>query len=177
LRRGITRESAESTPFAADLAAQGRQGSWRSNSVTSTATPQIAERLAVEPDAETVRTDYVFLDNGESAMLATSWEPLAVTGGTPITFPEEGPFGGCGVVERMAAIGISVIRAVEHVTARPVLDDEAHQLDMPRGAIVIVLRRTYLTADHPVETADIIVAADRYEFRYEFPTVGAVGGG
>jgi GntR family transcriptional regulator len=57
-----------------------------------------------------------------------------------------------------------------------VLDGEAHLLDVPRGSIVIVIRRTYLAAERPVETADIIVAADRYEFSYEAPAAEAATG-
>jgi DNA-binding GntR family transcriptional regulator len=44
---------------------------------------------------------------------------------------------------------------------------------VPRGAIVIVVRRTYLAGERPVETADVVVAADRYEFSYEFTAVAA----
>jgi DNA-binding GntR family transcriptional regulator len=159
---------ADRAAFTAHLAGEGRTGTWRASSETTTAPPTIAERLAIEPGAEVVRTDYVFLDDDEPAMLTASWEPLAITGGTDVTFPEEGPYGGCGVAERMAAIGITVTGGTESVTARPVLNGEAHLLDVPRGAVVIVVRRTYLAGERPVETADIVVAADRYEFGYEF---------
>jgi DNA-binding GntR family transcriptional regulator len=173
LRRGGFHERADASAFAADLAAHGRTGEWRSTSETTTASPMVAERLGIEPGARVVRTDYVYLDDGEPAMLTASWEPLAITGDTAVTFPEEGPFGGCGVVARMAAIGIEVTGVVENVTARPVLDGEAQLLDVPRGSIVIVARRTYLAGERPVETADIVVTADRYEFSYEFPAAGS----
>lgn len=174
LRRGVVNERAGGSvaAFAADLAAQGRTGTWRSSSETTTASPLIAGRLGIEPGDEVIRTDYVYSDDDEPAMLTASWEPLALTRGTPVTLPEEGPFGGCGVGARMASIGLEVTQVRENVTARPVLDGEAHLLDVPRGAIVIVVRRTYLAGpagERPVETADIVVAADRYEFSYEFP--------
>jgi len=172
LRRGGFHERAGGTAFAADLAGQGRTGTWRSSSETTTASPMIAARLGIEPGAAVVRTDYVHLDDDEPAMLTASWEPLAITGDTSVTYPEEGPFGGCGVVERMAAIGVKVTDVTENVTARPVLDGEAQLLDVPRAAIVIVVRRTYLVGERPVETADVVVAADRYEFSYEFPAAG-----
>jgi DNA-binding GntR family transcriptional regulator len=172
LRRAALLERAEGAAFAADLAAHGRTASWRSSSETTTASPAVAERLGIEPGAGVVRTDYVYLDDDEPAMLTASWEPLAITGDTPVTHPEEGPFGGCGVVERMAAVGVKVTAVTENVTARPVLDGEAHLLDVPRGSIVIVVRRTHVAGDRKVETADIVVAADRYEFSYEFPLTG-----
>jgi DNA-binding GntR family transcriptional regulator len=170
LRRGGFHERAGGSAFVSDLAGQGRTGTWRSSSAPATAAPAIAARLAIEPGAPVVRTDYVYLDDDEPAMLMASWEPLAITGDTSITFPEEGPFGGCGVVTRMAAIDIAVTQVAEQITARPVLDGEAHLLDVPRGAIAVVVRRTYLAGEQPVETADVVVAADRYEFSYEFPT-------
>jgi DNA-binding GntR family transcriptional regulator len=176
LRRGGVHERGDAAAFAADLAAQGRTATWRSSSETTTASPIIARRLGIEPGTPVVRTDYVYSDDDEPAMLTASWEPLAITGDTSVTFPEEGPFGGCGVAERMAAIGVKVTGSTEDITARPVLDGEAHLLDVPRGSIVIVIRRTYLAAERPVETADIIVAADRYEFSYEAPAAGAATG-
>lgn len=175
LRRGGFHEQAGGSAFTADLARQGRSGTWRSSSETTTAAPLIADRLGIEPGASVVRTDYVYVDDGEPAMLMASWEPLAITGGTSITYPEEGPFGGCGVVERMAAIDVTVTHVTENVTARPVLDGEAHLLDVPRGSIVVVVRRTYVAGERPVETADIVVAADRYEFSYEFAAAAPIG--
>lgn len=172
LRRGGFRERADTSEYAADLAAQGRAGSWRSSSETTTAAPAVARRLGIEPGAPVVRTDYVYLDDGDPAMLTASWEPLALTRDTSITLPEEGPYGGRGVVGRMAAIGVKITRVTEHVTARPVHDGEAQLLDVPRGSIVIVVRRTHRAGERPVETADIVVAADRYEFGYEFSAAG-----
>ncbi len=64
-------------------------------------------------------TKYVYRDAGEVMMLSTSWEPLAVTGRTPVMLPEEGPLGGMGVVERMAAIDVIVDNVTEEVGARP----------------------------------------------------------
>lgn len=175
LRRGGLPERSAGSVFAAELAAQGRTGTWRSSSEATTAPPMIAERLGIEPGAAVIRTDYVYLDDGEPAMLTASWEPAAITGGTQVTFPEEGPFGGTGVVERMAVIGVKITGVREHISARPVLDGESQLLDVPRGSIVITVRRTCLAGERPVETADIVVAADRYEFIYEF-LAGDAGG-
>jgi DNA-binding GntR family transcriptional regulator len=168
LRRGTKLDLVGRSPFGPDLAAAGRTGTWRASSTTTVASLSLAGRLAIEPGVEVVRTDYVHLDDGEPAMLTASWEPVEIIGGTDVAYPEEGPFGGCGVVERMAAIGITVTTITEHVTARPVLDDEAQLLEVPRGAIVIVVQRTHVAAERPVETADVVVAAGRYELCYEF---------
>ena len=90
-----------------------------------------------------MRTRYVFRDAGEPMMLSTSWEPLAVTGRTPVMLPEEGPLGGCGVVERMAAIDVVVDNVAEEVGARPGLAEELLALGGVPGHVVMVVERTY----------------------------------
>jgi hypothetical protein len=102
-------------------------------------------------------------------MLSTSWEPLAVTGRTPVMLPEEGPLAGCGVVERMAAIDIVVDNVVEEVGARPGLAEELMRLGGVPGHAVLVIERTYYASGMAVETADVVVPADRYRIAYHLP--------
>ncbi|TDD33736.1 GntR family transcriptional regulator [Actinomadura sp. KC06] len=156
------------SPFRADMETQGRAGTWRSSSETSTATPAVAERLGVAEGDPVMRTQYTFLADEQPVMLSTSWEPLALTRGTPVMLPESGPYAGAGVVARMRAIEQTVTLASEVVTARAILADEADVLGEPMGSIVMVIQRTY-SGDHPVETADIIVPVDRYELAYVIP--------
>jgi DNA-binding GntR family transcriptional regulator len=170
LTRSWYREQrAEGSPFRADMVAQGQRGNWTVHSERTTASPRIAERLKISPDAGTMRSQYVFLADAQPVMLSTSWEPLAITGGTPIALPEQGPLAGRGVIERMAAIGQVITYAEEVVTARPVTAAEGERLQATAGTIVIVVERTYLTDEHPVETADIIVPVDRYALAYVIP--------
>ncbi|KWX02805.1 GntR family transcriptional regulator [Carbonactinospora thermoautotrophica] len=169
LVRSWYREKRGDSPFRADMAAQGRQGSWESHSETTTAPPVIAERLGVPPGEPVMRTNYVFYADGEPVMLSTSYEPLTITRNTPIVLPEEGPYAGKGVVERMAAIGVNVTHAAEAVTARPVLASEAELLKVPTGTTIIRIARTYYADERAVETADITIPADRYEIIYHIP--------
>lgn len=157
-----------SSPFRADMRAQGRAGTWRSSSQTATAPPAVAERLGVDEGAEVMCTEYTFLADEHPVMLSTSWEPLELTRGTPVMLPEEGPHAGAGVVARMREIGHEVTLATEVVTARAVLADEAERLGLPLGAIVMVIQRTY-AGDRPVETADIVVPVDQCELEYAIP--------
>lgn len=168
LTRSWYREQRGDSPFRADMAAQGRRGAWRSSSETTDAPPAIAERLAIEPGDPVMRTRYVFLADGEPVMTSTSWESLAITRGTPILLPEDGPYAGQGVTARMAAIGIAVELAREIVSARHVTAQEAEELGLSLGAVVTTIQRTYV-ADRPVETADIVVPVDRYELAYVIP--------
>ncbi|MDX6364244.1 MAG: hypothetical protein QOC85_3254 [Streptomyces sp.] len=92
------RPDSGATPFRQEQADASARGTWESHSEQAEASHGIAERLAIRPGDRVMCTKYVFRDAGEAMMLSTSWEPLAVTGRTPVMLPEEGPLGGIGVV-------------------------------------------------------------------------------
>lgn len=169
IARSGFRSEAGASPFRQEQTADGTRGTWESRSEQEGASPEIAERLGVEPDDRVMRTRYVFREAGEAMMLSTSWEPLAVTGRTPVMLPEEGPLGGCGVVERMAAIDVVVDNVAEQVGARPGLAEELLALGGVPGHVVMVIERTYYASGRPVETADVVVPADRYRIAYHLP--------
>ncbi|WP_447039731.1 GntR family transcriptional regulator [Streptomyces sp. DSM 118878] len=168
-RTGYRAAGGGSTPFRQEQSADGARGTWESRSEQAEAGAAIAERLDIRAGERVMCTKYVFRDAGEVMMLSTSWEPLAVTGRTPVMLPEEGPLGGCGVVERMAAIDVVVDNVAEEVGARPGLAEELTALGGVPGHVVIVVQRTYYASGRPVETADIVVPADRYRVAYHLP--------
>jgi DNA-binding GntR family transcriptional regulator len=155
-----------SSPFRQEQAEVGVRGTWESSSEQEGALPEIAARLGIETGDRVMRTRYLFRESGEPMMLSTSWEPLAVTGRTPVMLPEEGPLRGCGVVERMAAIDIVVDNVLEEVAARPGLAEELLALGGVPGHGVMVLERTYYASGRAVETADLVVPADRFRIAY-----------
>ncbi|MEU8617212.1 GntR family transcriptional regulator [Streptomyces sp. NPDC048623] len=157
------------SPFRQEQASEGARGTWESASEQEPASAEVAARLGIEPGERVMRTRYVFRDGGEPMMLSTSWEPLGVTGRTPVMLPEEGPLGGCGVVERMAAIDVVVDNVVEEVAARPGLAEELLTLGGVPGHVVMVIERTYYASGRAVETADVVVPADRYKVAYHLP--------
>ncbi|GAA3027045.1 GntR family transcriptional regulator [Streptosporangium longisporum] len=160
------------SPFAADMERQGRRGSWDYDSRTVVAPAGVRERLGLgeagdQPDV--MQTEYVFRADGEPVMLSTSWEPLALTRGTPVVVPEEGPHGGRGVVERMLAIGVVVDGFVETVGARQGSPQECAGLDRPPGSVVLTIDRRYPAGDRVVEVADIVLPADLFLLVYSGP--------
>jgi DNA-binding GntR family transcriptional regulator len=157
------------SPFRADMAAAGMPGTWESSTERVPMTPAIAARLGAAPDAPAMRTVYTFLGDGRPVMLSASWEPAELTSGTAIMFSEEGPHAGKGVVERMAVIGQRITHAEETVAARPALASEAERLDMRPGGTVITIARIYRTDKRAVETADIVLPAERYAVAYDVP--------
>jgi DNA-binding GntR family transcriptional regulator len=159
----------ESSPFRQEQGDDRVSGTWESGSEQEEASPEIAERLHVEPGEGVMRTRYLFRAAGEPAMLSTSWEPLAVTGRTPVLLPEEGPLAGRGVVERMAAVDVVVDNVAEEVGARPGLAEEVLALGGVPGHVVVVISRTYFAGGRPVETADVVALAERYRVAYHLP--------
>ena len=157
------------TPFRQEQADAGVHGTWESSSEQTEARAAVAERLGIEPGDRVMRTKYLFREAGEPVMLSTSWEPLALTGRTPVMLPEEGPLGGMGVVERMRAIDVIVDNVTEEVGARPGLAEELALLGGVPGHVVLVIQRTYFASGRPVETADVVIPADRYRVAYHLP--------
>jgi DNA-binding GntR family transcriptional regulator len=159
----------DSTPFRQEQSDEEVKGTWESRSEQEDASPLMAERLRIEPGERVMRTRYLFRVEGEPAMLSTSWEPLSVTGRTPVVLPEDGPLGGKGVVERMAAIDVVVDNVVEEVGARPGLAEEMAELGGVPGHAVLVVSRTFFAGGRAVETADVVVPADRFRVSYHLP--------
>jgi DNA-binding GntR family transcriptional regulator len=169
ISRSGFRPPAGATPFRQEQADGDTRGTWESNSAQAEASVAVADRLGIRPGDRVMCTRYLFRDAGEAMMLSTSWEPLAVTGRTPVMLPEEGPLGGMGVVERMAAIDVVVDNVTEEVGARPGLAEELLTLGGVPGHVVVVIQRTYYASGRPVETADVVIPADRYRVAYHLP--------
>ncbi|MFT7834566.1 GntR family transcriptional regulator [Saccharothrix sp. BKS2] len=157
--------------FADDARRAGASADIEAGSTRTTATDDIAARLKIVPNAPVMRTGYRFLANGRPIQLSTSYEPLALTGGTDVERPEEGPLAGLGVITRMDGIGIRVTEVVESVATRVPLPREVEALDIPLGVHVLTIERTFLADDLPVETCDIVVPGDRYGLTYRIPVV------
>jgi GntR family transcriptional regulator len=176
-RRRIVRDSttrysrkraASTSPFRSDAQRAGQRGDWEYASRKITASPEVARRLGLSPGEPVMETTYRYFADERPIQLSQSWEPLAITEGTSVEYPEEGA--AVGVIARMDLIERNVDRVVERVTARAAKPTEIDQLDLPRrGAYVLVIDRTHYAADQPVETCDIIFPGDRYELTYTIP--------
>jgi GntR family transcriptional regulator len=153
-----------------EMTAAGLDGTWESDSNAKLPAPRdIAARLDITAGDPCVRTTYEFFGDRKPVMLATTWEPMAITGGTVIVLPEGGPLAGKGVAARMAAIGITVTRLVEVPRFAQVTREQAHQLGVAAGAPATAIERTHYAQDgRPVETADFLVPTSHWEPAYEF---------
>lgn len=149
----------------------------RPRSRTEPASPQTARRLGIAATELVVRSEYLLTRDSSPAMLCVSWEPLSITGGTPVALPGAGPMAGSSVIARMSSIGLRVTRSTETVTARLATREEADTLDIAPGAPVAAIERTYYGGEGPLETADLVIPGERFRLAYEIPAVPADGPG
>jgi GntR family transcriptional regulator len=170
LVRSWHRNAVGGSPFAHAMEQYAQIGSWDYDSRTAQAPAGVRERLSLpvttgdEPDV--MCTAYTFRGDEQVVQLSRSWEPLAITRGTPVVLPEDGPHAGTGVIERMRRIGVSITHAAEIVSARQARSEESSALDIPPGGVVLTIERTYYADARPVETADLVIPVDRYQVVY-----------
>jgi GntR family transcriptional regulator len=158
----------ETSPFAADARQGGAQPDWVWHTQRIRAEEDIAARLGIAAGDFVMQTRYVFNANGLPAQASTSWEPHALVGGTQIEEPEgEGKI--AGVIARMDSIGIHVDRVSEVVRARASTVAERLELEVPDNTWVLTIERTHWAGKRPVETATIVIPADRSALEYEIP--------
>jgi DNA-binding GntR family transcriptional regulator len=166
--------AAQNEPSADHIPA--RRLSWEHQTEQAHPPAHIALRLGLPAAGSIVTvTRYLLSADGEPVQLATSYEPVVQTEGTPVAVPEQGPFAGRGVIERMRAIGIVVDQVTEEVSVRPSLRAEAGALRIVPGAPVLLVERTHRKGGQAVETAEIVTAADRFRLRYRFDIPAAPG--
>jgi GntR family transcriptional regulator len=146
---------------------------WEHHTERVQATAPVARRLRLSPGEDRVmRTSYLLTADSAPVQLAVSYEPLALTEGTPVLLPEQGEHAGRGVIARMSVIGVRVDQVTEEIAIRPSLAAEAAALGIPLGAPVLAVERAHLAGGRPAEVCDIVIPADQYRLRYRFPVNG-----
>jgi GntR family transcriptional regulator len=175
----LVRRSAEhyrSNPgalFAEEALAAERIPHYSHETYPDRAGPDIARRLRVDVGTDVMRTDYVSYANDDPMMLVHSYEPLAITRGTPIERPEEGPLLGAGLVERFTAIGMRPTAVVERLRCRMPRPSETEALQLRPGTPIVIITRTTYHGETVLETADLMLDAHHYDLEY-VTTVDAI---
>ncbi|AUH39725.1 GntR family transcriptional regulator [Streptomyces sp. CMB-StM0423] len=161
------------SPFAARLVPEGVALTWEAVSTPAPAPREAARRLGIPAGDRVMCTQYEYLADRKPVQLAVSWEPLALTEGTDVVFPERGPYARRGVRGRFAAIGIRVVRATELVGSRSATTAEAEALGCAPGQCVTTVERThYDERGRAVETSEAVVRADRWRLEYDIAFTG-----
>ncbi|MEU6645500.1 GntR family transcriptional regulator [Saccharomonospora sp. NPDC046836] len=159
-------KSEPGAPFADEAIATSRVPRYSHETRPDRAGLEVAHRLKIGLGDEVMRTEYVSYANDEPMMLTTSYEPLFITRGTPIEKPEEGPLMGAGIVDRFTSIDLRPTEVRERLHARMPRPSEIERLQLRPGTPVVVIVRTSFCGDQPIETADILLAANQYKLEY-----------
>lgn len=128
---------------------------------------EIAVRLGVEPGSKVLVRRRRYLADGDPVELASSYLPMRIAQGTPITRKNPGPG---GIYARLEEAGHRLARFTEEVTARMPSPEEARSLRLTAGTPVFGLVRTaYDEAGLAVEVCDTVMASNRFVLSYELP--------
>ncbi|MFB9684192.1 GntR family transcriptional regulator [Amycolatopsis plumensis] len=152
--------------FLADAAAHGFTPSTSVKVSFEAADDRVAGYLAIETGAEVTVRDRVLRADGLVVQLAVSRLRREFTRGTAIEQVDTGPG---GTYARLEEAGHRLASFTEHVGARMPTPDEASLLQLAEGVpVVTVTRVAYREDGVPVETNDMVLAADRYQLSYEW---------
>ncbi|WP_199432568.1 GntR family transcriptional regulator [Qaidamihabitans albus] len=165
-RASLHYRSDPGAPFAEEAIATERVPRYTHETKPDRAGLETAHRLKIGVGDEVMRTDYVSYADDEPMMTVASFEPLAITQGTPIEKPEEGPLMGAGIIDRFTSIGLRPTTVVERLHSRMPRPSEAEKLNLRPGIPVVVIVRIAYREDRPLETADILLAAHQYKLEY-----------
>lgn len=153
-------------PFAEEAIKTLRTPTYDHDTAPERAGLEVARRLQVDVGTEVMRTAYVSYADGTPIQRVTSYEPLALTRGTPIEHPEQGPLMGGGIVDRFTSIGLRPTNVTERLHSRMPRPSEVEQLKIRPGIPVIVAVRICYSGELPIETADLLFVANEFKLEY-----------
>ncbi|MCY9786710.1 GntR family transcriptional regulator [Nocardiopsis sp. EMB25] len=125
----------------------------------------LSARLRLREGDPVYRTTSRGLSAHVPIALHLSWEPAALTAGTLRTPFDADP--DLGLLDRLSSAGHPVDRVVEEVAVRSLRDSEASLLGCAPGLPVLIIERTHYSGGRPVETSDLIGAAEQCRLLYK----------
>ncbi|MFJ9819970.1 GntR family transcriptional regulator [Streptomyces sp. NPDC101151] len=150
-----------------DIQEQGRTPSQQISVSIETASPDIARRLELQPDALVlVRRRLRFVDE-QPWSTEDSYYPHELVKNTPVAEPADIPE---GVIAYMASIGHKQVRYVDDVTAVMPNPKQAADLAVEAGIPLLIRARVGYTETGPVRVTTTAMPTDRNVLRYELGT-------
>lgn len=165
-RSALHYKSDPGAPFAEEAIATQRTPRYTHHTAPDRAGIETASKLKISVGDEVMRTEYMSFADDQPLMKVVSFEPLAITRNTPIERPEEGPYMGAGIVDRFTAIDLRPTSVIERLHARMPRPSELDELELRPGTPVVIIVRICYTSNLPIETANLILAADQYKLEY-----------
>jgi len=159
------------TPRATWQSEGDSQGFHATQDIVSVATvpapDEVAELLALAPDALTVVRRRVLRADDVPVQTSDSYYPHDIAAGTELETP--GKLRGY-TFAALQRLGFEIDHFRDEFHVRMPTPDEARLLRLGRGVPVMrLIRTTYAVDGRPVEVADQILAGDRYVLSYEVP--------
>lgn len=164
------RESTSKSPYRAEVEAQGRMPRVECTSIERITPPdEIAERLDIDPNSETVvrRENWYYADE-EPTQVGVTYSPWHVVEGTPVA--DSAQMGKGSLYARFEEKGYPITSIREEVSARMPTPDEVAGLRIPDGVPVIDLTHTgYDDQGRPFEVTAFVMRADHNALDYRMP--------
>jgi GntR family transcriptional regulator len=134
-----------------------------------TAPAEIAERLLIDPETETVvrRENWYYADD-EPMQVGVTYSPWSIVEGTPVA--DSAKMGKGSLYARFEERGHAITTIREEVTARMPTPDEAKGLRIPDAVPVIEVTHTGIDQDGaPFEVTIFVMRADYNGLDYRMP--------
>ncbi|WP_092927761.1 GntR family transcriptional regulator [Actinopolyspora alba] len=136
---------------------------------TTQADDDLATVFGIAPDTKLLRRTYETRDtaDGTSFRSATSYLVYDTVSANPALLDEANePWPG-GTQHQLSTLGIEIDRITDEVTARLPTPEEAHQMGIDEGVVVLSVRKISIdTTDTVAEVSDILMSADRTLLSY-----------
>ncbi len=163
VRPSVRDDRGEVSSWTDSMTRLGRQPStaWRRISA-HVPSREVARTLALKARERTVVVERLRTLDGEPFCLMRNELPLSVVPG----LLSEGLAGESLYTWVSARYGLRPHRAVEEVEARIATEIETQALAYA-GIVMVVRRQSYLADGRPMEVAEIVAPADRYQYRVE----------
>lgn len=151
--------------FSQQIIEEGRTPSYAIEVSLVEATPELAQRLEVDPGATVVARRRVRFINGEPTNINDSHFPIELVKDSEIMLPAYLPR---GTDQVLAELGYRQDHAIDEVFVRMPTPAEIHRLDLGPGTPVAVHYDTgYTAAGQPVQCAINVLPGDRHKIVFE----------
>jgi GntR family transcriptional regulator len=147
--------------------AEGRNLEVDTTVIDRNAPERIAALLGLEHDIRVVVRARRFVLDGKPVLLSTSYLPLALVAGSPITEQDTGPG---GTYARLDDLGHAPASFREDVRARMPSPEETDALALPSSGtpVVDIVRTAFTDEGLAVEVNEMTLDASAYILRYDF---------
>ncbi len=164
------REQTSLSPFRAEVAKQGRTARVDCTSITRSQPPnEIAERLDVDPDSESVirRENWYFADD-ELVQAGVTYIPLNVAGDSVLAHSAN--MGKGSLYARFKDQGHTLTRIREEISSRMPTPEEQSRLAIPEGVpVIVVLHTGFDQKNKAFEVTEFVMRTDTNALDYNLP--------